>query len=68
MDHHHVYANGLQFEGQVCDFGEYEARISRDAYLRGFVDDVKAFGFVEDGPACSNQRDAAVAPPAQRKR
>ena len=66
VDHHHVYANGLQFEGQVCDSGKNEAGISRDAYVASFVDDVKAPGFVGDGLACSNQKAVAVAHPAPR--
>ena len=33
-------------------------------YLRGFVEEMKASGFVADALKRSNQPDAAVAPPA----
>ena len=39
------------------------ARAARD-YLRGFVEEMKASGFVADALKRSNQPDAAVAPPA----
>lgn len=35
-------------------------------YLRAFVEDLKASGFVAEKLAASNQKDAAVAPPAAR--
>jgi polar amino acid transport system substrate-binding protein len=33
-------------------------------YLRGFIEEMKASGFVAQALACSNQPDAAVAPGA----
>ena len=35
------------------------------AFLKGFVEEAKASGFVADALARSNQRDAAIAPPAR---
>jgi polar amino acid transport system substrate-binding protein len=34
-------------------------------FLKGFVEDAKASGFVADALTRSNQRDAAVAPPVR---
>jgi polar amino acid transport system substrate-binding protein len=46
--------------------GTPKGRDNALTFLKGFVEEVKASGFVADGLARSNQRDAAVAPPAQR--
>jgi polar amino acid transport system substrate-binding protein len=46
--------------------GTPKGRDNALAFLKGFVEEVKASGFVADALARSNQRDAAVAPPAPR--
>ncbi|MEA2990398.1 MAG: polar amino acid transport system substrate-binding protein [Alphaproteobacteria bacterium] len=44
--------------------GVPKGRTAAAKYLRGFVEDVKASGFVADALKRSNQADATVAPPA----
>jgi polar amino acid transport system substrate-binding protein len=42
--------------------GTPQGRAAGAAYLRGFVEEMKASGFVADALRRSNQPDAAVAP------
>jgi polar amino acid transport system substrate-binding protein len=44
--------------------GTPKGRTKAAAYLRGFIEEMKASGFVADALKRSNQPDAAVAPPA----
>ena len=44
--------------------GTPKGRDAAARYLRGFVEEMKASGFVADALKRSNQPDAAVAPPA----
>jgi polar amino acid transport system substrate-binding protein len=44
--------------------GTRKGRAAGLAYLRGFVEEMKASGFVADALRRSNQLDAAVAPAA----
>jgi polar amino acid transport system substrate-binding protein len=43
--------------------GTPQGRDAGAAYLRGFVEEMKASGFVADALKRSNQPDATVAPP-----
>jgi polar amino acid transport system substrate-binding protein len=43
--------------------GTPKGRTAAAQYLRGFVEEMKASGFVADALKRSNQPDAAVAPP-----
>src|SRR5881409_288223 len=43
--------------------GTAKGRLAGEAYLRGFIEELKANGFVADALRRSNQPDAAVAPP-----
>ena len=43
--------------------GTPKGRTAARAYLRGFVEEMKASGFVADALKRSNQPDAVVAPP-----
>jgi polar amino acid transport system substrate-binding protein len=45
--------------------GTAKGRLAGAAYLRGFIEELKASGFVADALRRSNQPDAAVAPPEQ---
>jgi polar amino acid transport system substrate-binding protein len=44
--------------------GTPKGRSAAAGYLRGFVEEMKASGFVADALRRSNQPDAVVAPPA----
>ena len=46
--------------------GAPKARETGVAYLKGFVEEMKASGFVAEALTRSNQKDAIVAPPASR--
>jgi polar amino acid transport system substrate-binding protein len=45
--------------------GTAKGRLAGAAYLRGFIEELKANGFVADALRRSNQPDAAVAPAEQ---
>jgi polar amino acid transport system substrate-binding protein len=45
--------------------GTAKGRDQGAAYLRSFIEEMKASGFVADGLKRSNQPDASVAPPAK---
>ncbi|MDB6090510.1 MAG: hypothetical protein JWN85_3294 [Gammaproteobacteria bacterium] len=44
--------------------GTAKHRVAGAAYLRGFIEEMKASGFIANALHASNQHDAAVAPPA----
>src|SRR5882757_6232342 len=58
----HVRVGNERFMEIRQAMGTAKGRLSGAAYLRGFIEELKANGFVADGLRRSNQSDAAVAP------